>query len=128
MTLQRCLMDKAKLIDLAFEQWAVQFKNRSTSDKKTTGARSNFETLFQTIKDLGADFNDAEPYRAKAIKVHQPLPSKARDVYKRLKSKIDKTEKEFIEEWNDSIESVGTEVFFEFFPPLPIDHDPEPKV
>jgi len=119
-------MDKNKLIELAFIEWAANFKS---GDKKTKNARNNFEELFQKWKDAEAVFDDVyESYLPKVIKTHQPLPSVARSVYKNLKSKLDKSEKEFIEEWNDSIEATATEVFFEFFPATPVDHDPEPKV
>lgn len=119
-------MDKAKLIDIAFVEWVANFKSGS---KKTKDARSKFEELFQKWKDVDATFDDLyETYLPKAIKAHQPLPSVARNVYKNLSNKMGKSEKEFIEEWNDSIEATGTEAFFEFFPATPADHDPEPKV
>lgn len=119
-------MDKAKLIDLALVEWIATFKS---SNKKTKNARANFEELFQKWKDAEGTFEDLyEAYLPKAIKAHQPLPSVARNVYKNIQNKMGKNEKEFIEEWNDSIEATGTEVFFEFFPATPADHDPEPKV
>ena len=120
-------MDKIKLIDLALVEWIANFKS---GPKKTKDARSNFEELFQKWKDLDGTFDDLyEIYLPKAIKAHQPVPSVARNVYKNLNSpKMGKSEKEFIEEWNDSIEAIGQEVFFEFFPATPVDHDPEPKV
>lgn len=121
-------MDKNKLIEITLVEWIASLKSRDRSHKNV---RPHFEELFQTWKDHGAGFDDLyETYLPKAIKAHQPLPSVARTVYKKLKSitSIDKTEKEFIDEWNDSIEGTGTETFFEFFPATPADHDPEPKV
>lgn len=121
-------MEKNKLLDLAFSEWKAGFKASSGQEKKTKNARSNFENLFQRLKDLEADFNEAEPYLAKAIKVHQPTPSRARDVYRNLHNKMGKNEKEFVDEWNESIEAIGTDVFFELFPATTTDHDSEPKV
>lgn len=121
-------MDNPKLIEIALVEWVALLKSRDRSRK---AVRPNFEDLFQKWKDLGAGFDDLyETYLPKAIKAHQPLPSVARSMYKQIKSKttIDKTEKEFVDEWNQSIEGTGTEVFFEFFPATPADHDPEPKV
>lgn len=121
-------MDKNKQIDIALVEWVAMLKSRDRSRKSV---RPNFEDLFQKWKDLGAGFDDLyETYLPKAIKAHQPLASVARSMYKQLKQKMamDKSEKEFIEEWNASIEGTGTEVFFEFFPATPVDHDPEPKV
>lgn len=121
-------MDKNKLLDVALVEWIALLKSKDRSRKSV---RPNFEELFQKFKDLGATFEDLyETYLPKAIKAHQPLASTGRAIYKQLKQKaaIDKTEKEFLEEWNASIEATGTEVFFEFFPATPADHDPEPKV
>lgn len=121
-------MDKNKQVELSLVEWIANLKSR---DRTRKAVRPNFEELFQKWKDAGAGFDDLyETYLPKAIKAHQPLPSVARSFYKtmRMKASIDKTEKEFIDEWNDSIEGTGTEVFFEFFPATPVDHDPEPKV
>jgi len=121
-------MDKNKLIEIALVEWVANLKSRDRSRK---AVRPNFEELFQKFKDLDAGFDDLyETILPKAIKAHQPLPSVARSMYKQIKMKttIDKTEKEFVDEWNQSIEGTGTEVFFEFFPATPADHDPEPKV
>ena len=120
-------METSKSLEIALVEWTASLKSRDRSRKSV---RPNFEELFQRWKDLGASFDDVyETLLPKAIKAHQPVASVARATYKSLKSKtsIDKTEKEFIDEWNDSIEATGTEAFFEFFPAMPIDHDPEPK-
>lgn len=119
-------MDKNKLLELALVEWIAILKSRDRSHKHV---RANFEELFQKWKDLDASFDDLyETYLPKAIKAHQPVSSVARNTFKNLKSKIEKTEKEFIEEWNDSIEGTGQEVFFEFFPATTLDKDDEPKV
>ncbi len=121
-------MDKNKQLDVILVEWIALLKSRDRSRKSV---RPNFEELFQKFKDAGANFDDLyESYLPKAIKAHQPLPSVGRNIYKQLKQKaaIDKTEKEFLEEWNASIEGTGTEVFFEFFPATTADHDSEPKV
>lgn len=118
-------MDKTKLLDIALVEWIALLKSRDRS-RKNVGP--NFEELFQKWKDLDATFDDLyETFLPKAIKAHQPLPSVARSTYKSLKTKMDKTEKEFIEEWNASIEGTGQEVFFEFFPAVPLDKDDAPK-
>lgn len=119
-------MDKSKALELTLVEWIANLKSRDRSRKSV---RPNFEELFQKWKDLDASFDDLyETFLPKAIKAHQPLPSVARSTYKTLKAKIDKTEKEFIDEWNDSIEGTGQEVFFEFFPATQLDKDDEPKV
>lgn len=119
-------MDKNKALELALVEWIANLKSRDRSRK---AVRPNFEELFQKWKDLGASFDELyETLLPKAIKAHMPFPSVARNTYKSLKSHIDKTEKEFIEEWQSSIEGTGQEVFFEFFPATTLDKDDEPKV
>lgn len=119
-------MDKSKVLELTLIEWIANLKSRDRSRKNV---RPNFEELFQKWKDLDASFDDLyETLLPKAIKAHQPLPSVARSTYKSLKDKIDKSEKEFVEEWNASIEGTGQEVFFEFFPATTLDKDDEPKV
>lgn len=119
-------MDNSKALELTLVEWIANLKSRDRSRKYV---RSNFEELFQKWKDLGVSFDEVyETYLPKAIKAHQPLPSIARDTYKKLKANLSKTEKEFIEEWNSSIEGTGQEVFFEFFPATSLDKDDEPKV
>lgn len=119
-------MDKNKLLELALTEWTAKFNK---SDKKTKDARMNFENLFQKWKDLGGSFDELfETLLPKAIKVHQPLPSVIRNSYKVLNIQRYKSEKEYIEEWNSSIEATAQEAFFEFFPVTGFDHDPEPKV
>jgi hypothetical protein len=121
-------VDKIKLIEIALVEWIAVLKSR---DRARKAVRPNFEDLFQKWKDAGATFEDVyENFLPKAIKAHQPNPSVVRNTYKSLKqnTSLDKSEKEFADEWNSSIEGTGTEVFFEFFPATPVDHDPEPKV
>jgi hypothetical protein len=118
-------MDKSKLIDIALTEWTASF---NTGSKKTKDARAKFEELFLNWKQAGATFEDLyETYLPKAIKIHLPKPSVVKEVYRRLPNKMGKTEREFHEDWNEKIEATGTELFFEFFPATPIDHDPEPK-
>ncbi|NBW58898.1 hypothetical protein EBR43_14210, partial [bacterium] len=119
-------MDKNKLLELALVEWIALLKSR---DRSKSHVKTNFEDLFQKWKDLEGSFDDLyDTLLPKAIKAHQPLPSIARSTYKTLKSRIDKSEKEFIDEWNDSIEGTGLEAFFEFFPATSFDKDEEPKV
>jgi hypothetical protein len=122
-------MDKSKQLEIALTEWVASLKSRDRSRK---AVRPNFEDLFQKFKDIDASFDDVyETLLPKAIKAHLPVSSVVRSTYKNLKQKVhglDKTEKEFTDEWNSSIESTATEIFFEFFPALPVDHDPEPKV
>lgn len=131
-------MDKTKQLEIILVEWIASLKSRDRSRK---AVRPNFEDLFQKWKDADAMFDDLYepptgevkglPLLQRAIKAHMPISSIVRNTYKKLKQTIagfDKTEKEFIEEWNSAIEATGQEVFFEFFPAMPIDYDPEPKV
>lgn len=125
-------MEPNKAIELVFAEWIAKLKAAKPSERARKTVRPNFENLFQKWKDVGATFDELyEIWLPKAIKAHQPVPSKIRSTWKGFKSTIpgfDKSEAEFTEEWTNSIEATGTEVFFEFFPAMPVDHDPEPKV
>lgn len=122
-------MDKTKILDITLTAWIAKLKSAPASERARKNVRPNFEDLFQQWKDLGASFDDVyENLLPKAIKAHYPVPSTAKNVYKQLKNNMGVTEKEFIESWQSNIETTAQEVFFEFFPPTPADHDPEPKV
>jgi hypothetical protein len=103
--------DNAMLI---FERWRVSLRSRDRSKGAVSG---NFDELFEELKKDGVDFNTAYAILPKAIKAHQPAPFLARNMYKELKlvAKIKVDEKEFIENWNQSISDKGTESFFSFF-------------
>jgi hypothetical protein len=122
-------MDKNKLIDISLVEWIASLNSR---DRGAKSIKPNFEELFQKWKDLGASFDDVyETHLPKAIKAHQPADSLARSQFKKFKTAIrgfEKSEKEFIDDWKNSIDNAATESFFEFFPATPIDHDPAPKV
>jgi hypothetical protein len=122
--------DNTKIIELTLVQWIAALKSKDRSHKSV---KPNFEELFQAWKQSGCTFDELyEVYLPKAIKAHQPLPSVARSAYKSIKAKagylLDKSEKEFLEEWTASIEAAGTEVFFDYFPATNLDKDDEPKV
>ena len=122
--------DNIKIIELTLVQWIAALKSKDRSHKFV---KSNFEELFAAWKQSGCTFDELyETYLPKAIKAHQPIASVARGAYKSIKAKagplLDKTEKEFIEEWTASIEAAGTEVFFDYFPATNLDKDDEPKV
>jgi len=122
-------MEKNKVIEVIFSEWKASLKSRDRSQKSV---KSNFEELFQRWKSANGSFDDLyENWLPKAIKAHQPTSSVAKNSYKKFKKiipRFDKTEKEFIEEWNQSIEDKATETFFEFFPVPRFDEDNEPKV
>jgi hypothetical protein len=122
-------MEKNKAIELIFAEWKASLKSRDRSQKSV---RPNFEELFQRWKDTESSFDELyENWLPKAIKAHQPVASVARNSYKKFKQiipRFDKTEKEFLEEWNQSIEDTATEAFFDFFPAPRLDEDNEPKV
>lgn len=123
-------MEKNKTIELIFIEWKASLKSRDRSQKSV---KPNFEDLFIKWKSAEASFDSLyENWLPKAIKAHQPVASVARSTHKKFKKLLvnfDKTEKEFVDEWNQSIEDVATQTFFEFFPATRLDDDNnEPKV
>jgi hypothetical protein len=112
-------------LELVLKQWVADLKSK---DRRKDNVKNNFDELFEKLKNAGATFDEAHELLPKAIKAHQPAPGLARTVYKKLKPHLDKTEKEYIEEWNKNIEDLGTQAFFEYFPIQNLDEDSEPKV
>src|SRR5271165_7128829 len=105
-------MTMSDVIGLIFQEWNASLKSR---DRSKAAVPSNFEELFEKLKNSGVAFDDAHALLPRAIKAHQPIPAVARNSYKKIKSlaiRFDKSEKEFTDEWNKSIEDVGTQVFF----------------
>lgn len=122
-------MDKSKALELTLIQWIAKIKALPSSQRGRKFIRPNFEELFQQWKDLEGTFDDLyETLLPRAIKAHYPTVGNARGTYKSLKEKTSLSEKEFIEEWNNSIEATGQDTFFEFFPATQLDKDDEPKV
>lgn len=116
----------SKVIDLIFQEWQASLLTKD----KSKGA-VHFDEIFEKLKNTGMSFEDAHALLPRVVKAHQPTSSVARNSYKKLKSLVknfDKTEKEFIEDWNKSLEDKGTNSFFDFFPLPRLDDDDEPKV
>ncbi len=122
-------MDKNKKLELILTEWVVSLSSKDK--RKHTNVRSNFEELFEKWKNAEATFDELyESYLPKAIKAHQPLPVVARKSYQKFNKikKMEESEKEFIDNWNKSIEDMATTAFFDFFPPPTADQDDGPKV
>lgn len=118
-------MEKYELI---LKEWIASLKQR---DRSRNGIEQNFLDLFDKLKAAGSTFDTAYTLLPRAIKAHQPSAGLARSTYKRIKAvskTLDKTEKEFIEEWSKSIDDTGTQAFFSVFPIERLDEDSEPKV
>jgi len=107
-------MDKAKNIELIFEEWSASFRSK---DKKMDAVRGNFQELFQKWSDVGATRDDLhDMYLLKAITVHLPSRQTVKHLYKQQGHLQNKSEKEFADGWNKAIKDVATEAFFEYFP------------
>ncbi len=122
-------MDKSKALELTLVQWIAKIKALPSAQRGQKFIKPNFEELFQQWKDLDGSFDDLyETLLPKAIKAHLPNVHVARGNYKSLKDKLQVSEKEYIDNWNATIEAIGQDTFFEFFPAVPLDKDDEPKV
>lgn len=106
-----------ELSKLIFQEWKTLL---SKKDRSFSYVESNFEELFQQLKDSGVDFNEAHSLLPGAIKAHQPHISLARKVYQNIKKfggeGSSYTEKEFIEKWNEDIANKGSSAFFSIYP------------
>jgi hypothetical protein len=121
-------MSKSESARIILDEWTASLASRDRSNKNL---KFNFEELFQSWKDCGAEFHDLYSSLLKeAIKAHQPSDYVTRKVYQACKKtvkKFDKSEKEFISDWNKNIENIATTSFFEFFP-SPVVSLPKEKI
>jgi hypothetical protein len=104
-----------KIANLMLERWIAELR---TKDRTTANVGNNFDEIFSALYNAGISFDDAYALVDKAVKAHYPSASTARKVYKLKKyewSTMDKTEREFIDDWNNSIKDIGLQVFYNYF-------------
>jgi hypothetical protein len=111
---------------LVFDKWKASLRSRDRSKKAMP---ENFDELFMDLKKIGTSFEEAHAFLPEAIKAHLPSPHVRRETYKKYKDHLGISEKEFIDEWNESIKSAATDAFFTNYPlKIDDDDDGEPKV
>ena len=121
-------MTENNTLDLIVEQWIASLR---TKDRSHKGVRDNFEELFDALKVAEATSEEAHGILPRVVKAHLPPPAVVHNVYRRAKSLSQGsflTEKEYLEDWHNSIKDTATQVFFEFFPIGIADDDKGPKV
>lgn len=112
-----------KKAELIFHKWKTELK---TKDRSRPNVAINFDELISSWHRSGILFDTAYELIKKAIKEHQPTSGCARNTYKRLKAIVNKTEKEFIEDWNGNIEDIAYQSFYSQYdiegeePPKPV--------
>jgi hypothetical protein len=118
-------------MNLIFDEWKASLKSR---DRSAGAVESNFEILFQDLKNAGFTSEEAYTLLSKAAKAHFPPPAIAKNVYKSLKHLANVSmysEKEYIDQWHKDITDKCTSAFFGIYPLKKIadaDDDGEPKV
>jgi hypothetical protein len=116
-------------LDLIFEKWKSSLRKK---DRSRDAVSNNFDELFDAFNSAGATFEETHAYLAQAIKAHLPPPALAKATWKLVKnnpSKIEATEKEFIDSWHKDISDKATNSFYHIYPlPDDKDEDAEPKV
>lgn len=100
------LHKKAKLI---LHKWKTELK---TKDRSKPNVAVNFDELISSWHRSGVPFELAFDLLKEAIKEHQPSSGCAKNTYKRLKAVVNKSEKEFIDDWNENIEATAYQSFY----------------
>ena len=116
-------------LDLIYERWKASLKDK---DKSIDFVTQNFNELFDDLNGAGATFEEAHAYMYQAIKAHLPPPTLAKNIWKVMRNNpahIGKSEKEFIDGWNQDISDKATNSFYNIYE-LPDDkeEDLDPKV
>jgi hypothetical protein len=110
--------------DLVFKQWETTLKTR---DRSWPYVQSNFEELFESLKNSGLEAENAHDYIVKAVKVHSPDRSLIKFRYKKTRVINPRvgTEREFEESWIAGIAAKADVAFFNIYPQQMV--KPEPK-
>ena len=116
-------------LDLIYERWKASLKNK---DRSRQYVESNFEELWNDFRKADATIEEARSYLADAIKVHLPAPALTKFTWRTARNNPlnrDKSEKEWVDDWNKDIADKATNSLYDTFP-LPVDDDvdPDPKV
>ena len=116
-------MTNRQTVKLILERWIAEL---SLKDRTMGNVANNFDELFGEWYHAGIPFDDAYALVNIAIKAHLPSAHTARSTYKslKIKQKAFKPEKEFIDDWNQSIRDIGMQVFYNYFQ---IDGESAPK-
>jgi len=119
----------ANNLDLIFDRWKAAL---STKNRKRENTPSNFDELFEALRNAGATLEEARDICPEAIKAHQPTASTAKFVWNSVRNSSQfagVTQAEFITDWNKDIADTATSSMYVFFPiPDGGDDDGEPKV
>jgi hypothetical protein len=109
--------------DLIFKQWETSLPTR---DRSWPYVQSNFEELFETLKESGLEPAHAHDYVAKAVKAHSPDRGLIKFQYKKTKAINPRvgTEKEFEDNWIAGIASKANVAFFNVYPQQMVKKEP----
>jgi len=107
-------MINKKTAKLIMERWIAELH---TKDRTAGNIANNFDELFSEWYHAGISFEDAYNLVEEALKAHYPSASIARRTFKLKKQEwhLDKSEKEFIDDWNKGIRDTGLQVFYNYF-------------
>jgi hypothetical protein len=108
--------------ELIFEEWKFKLKSKSRDKNHVL---DNMMDLFDSFKSAGLSREEAYEYVVKAAKAHYPNVSVAKKVYKdyvRLTGGK-KTERVFVQDWQESISDKASEAYYEVYQVEPPSYD-----
>ena len=100
--------------ELIFDEWKFKLKSKSRDKNHVL---DNMMDLFDSLKVSGLSKEDAYEYVARAAKAHYPNVTVAKKVYKDYVKLTGgkKTERAFVESWQESISDKASEAYYEVY-------------
>jgi hypothetical protein len=108
--------------ELIFEEWKFKLKSKSRDKNHVL---DNMMDLFESLKVAGLSREDAHDYIIRAAKAHYPNVTVAKKVYKDYVKLTGgkKTERVFVENWQESISDKAAEAYYEVYQVEPPSHE-----
>jgi hypothetical protein len=107
-------METAKVAEIILDKWRAALKLK---DRSKDHVASNFEELFNELREAEVTFDVAREVLPLAVQAHYPPVAIRRRTYEGVKNLVKVSEKEFIESWLKSIKDTATNIFYEVYPP-----------
>lgn len=102
--------------DLIFERWKASLQSKK---RDRNHLNSNFDELFDQLKNAGATLDEARAILPNATKAHQPSSQTAKHYWNTVRRQpqyAGVSENEFVTDWNKFIADSATNSMFVFFP------------
>lgn len=109
-------MDNTKLAQQLFERWKSTLAKKSSKERETNAAQSNFEELFYELSLNNIDFETAEGLLSQIISAHMPSFIIVEKVWQLQRSKRPGlNKKDWLAHWRAMIEESAKAAFYNWY-------------